>query len=86
MVLNLLPIPLSSFFLIHAFRALHESLHVRSASDSPDGNSTPSSPSIDPDLAMALRLSQEEQDERQQELLREQEMLEKAIRLSMEEK
>uniref|UniRef100_A0A6B2E6R0 Putative ankyrin repeat protein n=1 Tax=Phlebotomus kandelakii TaxID=1109342 RepID=A0A6B2E6R0_9DIPT len=67
-------------------RALHESLHAKS-SETPEGTSTPSSsPSIDPDLAMALRLSQEDQDEQQQVLKKEQEMLEKALQLSMEEK
>lgn len=40
---------------------------------------------IDPDLALALRLSQQEQEEYEQERLREQEMLEKALKLSLQE-
>ncbi|XP_055693789.1 ankyrin repeat domain-containing protein 13D isoform X2 [Lutzomyia longipalpis] len=67
-------------------RALHESLNVGKSSNTPDGDSTSSSTSIDPDLAMAIRLSQEEQDEIQRQQAHELEMLEKAIKLSMEEK
>uniref|UniRef100_A0A1L8DTU1 Putative gpcr-chaperone n=1 Tax=Nyssomyia neivai TaxID=330878 RepID=A0A1L8DTU1_9DIPT len=67
-------------------RALHESLNVGKPSNTPDGDSTSSSTSIDPDLALAIRLSQEEQNEFQRQQASEQEMIEMAIRLSMEEK
>lgn len=40
---------------------------------------------IDADLAMALRISEEEQKERLEELRREEEMIEQALRLSLEE-
>lgn len=40
---------------------------------------------MDPDLAMALRISEHEQRLRQEELQREQEMFEEALRLSLQE-
>ncbi|GAB0090028.1 ankyrin repeat domain-containing protein 13D [Sergentomyia squamirostris] len=69
-------------------RALHESLNLKPQTETSNGDedSTPSTPSIDPDLAMALRLSQEEQEKRQLDLKREEEMLARALQLSMEEK
>lgn len=42
-------------------------------------------PDMDPDLAMALRISEQEQKDRQDELRREQEMFEQALKLSLEE-
>lgn len=42
--------------------------------------------SVDADLAMALRISEQEQQKLQDELKREQEMLEEVLRLSLEEK
>lgn len=45
-----------------------------------------SEPAIDPDLAMALRISEQEQLERQKEIEREQELFEEVLRLSLEEK
>ena len=78
---------------------MHESLYAYphnftntliSASQQPDGNDgdqLPShSPVIDNDLVMALKISEQEQLIRQQELQREQEMIEEAIRLSMLDK
>lgn len=44
------------------------------------------SQSVDTDLAMALRISELEQQKLQEDLKREQEMLEEVIRLSLEEK
>lgn len=41
---------------------------------------------MDPDLAMALRISEQEQRHRQEDLQREQEMIEEALRLSLQEK
>lgn len=41
---------------------------------------------MDPDLAMALRISEQEQRLRQEEIQREQEMIEEALRLSLQEK
>lgn len=43
-------------------------------------------PVVDDDLALALRLSAQEQSQHQQELLREEEMFELALKLSLEEK
>lgn len=40
---------------------------------------------VDPDLAMALRLSRHDQEEYELELQREQEMLEQALKLSLQE-
>lgn len=40
---------------------------------------------IDPDLALALRLSQQEQQEYEQQRQREQQMLEEALKLSLQE-
>lgn len=50
----------------------------------PDG--IPQHAVVDPDLAMALRISEQEQQLRQDELQREQEMIEEALRLSLQEK
>lgn len=41
---------------------------------------------VDDDLAMALQLSAQEQSQRQQDLQREQEMFELALKLSLEDK
>lgn len=41
---------------------------------------------LDADLAMALRISEQEQKQLQDELKREQEMLEEVLRLSLQEK
>lgn len=43
-------------------------------------------PVMDPDLAMALRISEQEQRLRQEELQREEDMIEEALRLSLQEK
>ncbi|KAJ6649333.1 Ankyrin repeat domain-containing protein 13D, partial [Pseudolycoriella hygida] len=60
-------------------RVLHESLYDYL----PTSNEIPT---VDDDLAIALQLSAQEQTQRQQELIREQEMLEMALKLSLEEK
>lgn len=43
-------------------------------------------PMMDPDLAMALRISEQEQHQRQLDIQREQEMIEEALRLSLQDK
>lgn len=43
-------------------------------------------PNVDNDLAMALRISELEQQQLQEEMKREQEMLEEVLRLSLQEK
>lgn len=70
---------------------LHESLQ---SADIVAGNENvnqlpepaPSQYSIDADLAMALRISEQEQQLIQEELKREQEMLDEVLRLSLQEK
>lgn len=47
---------------------------------------SPTTDSLDADLAMALRISEQEQNILQEELKREQEMLEEVLRLSLQEK
>lgn len=47
---------------------------------------SPTTENLDADLAMALRISEQEQHILQEELKREQEMLEEVLRLSLEEK
>lgn len=47
---------------------------------------SPTTGSLDADLAMALRISEQEQNILQEELKREQEMLEEVLRLSLQEK
>lgn len=47
---------------------------------------SPTTDNLDADLAMALRISEQEQQILQEELKREQEMLEEVLRLSLEEK
>lgn len=79
------------FFSSFGFRVLHESLQ---STDVVPGNgdmnqlpnSAPSQYNIDADLAMALRISEQEQNLIQEELKREQEMLEEVLRLSLQEK
>lgn len=72
------------------FRVLHESLQADTVPGNEDVNQPPNpSPSqynIDADLAMALRISEQEQKSFQEELKREQEMLEEVLRLSLQEK
>lgn len=73
------------------FRVLHESLQ---SADVVPGNGNvnqsptpaPSQYNVDADLAMALRISEQEQKLIQEELKREQEMLEEVLRLSLQEK
>lgn len=60
-------------------RVLQESLYEYL----PTSNETPT---VDDDLAIALQLSAQEQSQHQQDLLREQEMFELALKLSLEEK
>lgn len=70
---------------------LHESLYLSGMSTSlgerseGDGEAIASS-GIDSDLAMALRLSELEQKERQLEIERETKMLEEILKLSLQEK
>lgn len=47
---------------------------------------SPTTGNLDADLAMALRISEQEQQILQEELKREQEMLEEVLRLSLQEK
>lgn len=84
------------------FRVLHESLYgYYPTSESvntgngdvnqphqPQQNTAIRSPpeNLDADLAMALRISEQEQKLLQEELKREQEMLEEVLRLSLQEK
>lgn len=51
-----------------------------------NNTSTGSPLTIDADLAMALRISEQEQKQLQEDLKREQQMLEEVLRLSLEEK
>lgn len=85
----------------HHFRVLHESLYgYYPTSESvntgngelnqqqPHQNTAIRTPAdnLDADLAMALRISEQEQKLLQEELKREQEMLEEVLRLSLQEK
>lgn len=72
------------------FRVLHESLYgyqnsIASEAGQPQPNSIFGLSDLDDDLALALRISEQEQQQRQDELRREQEMIEEALRLSLEE-
>ncbi len=62
------------------YRVLQESLYEYL----PTSNELPTT--VDDDLAIALQLSAQEQSQHQQDLLREQEMFELALKLSLEEK
>lgn len=85
-------------FLFLDYRVLHESLYgyyptaesVNTGNGVINTNHTAAirSPAegVDADLAMALRISEQEQQKLQEELRREQEMLEEVLRLSLEEK
>lgn len=62
--------------------------HTQNVSSTIDTNAPqlPDAISIDSDLQMALQISIREQEARQEEILREQQMLEEVLRLSLEEK
>lgn len=64
-----------------------ESNSDRNVSCLPDGIPQQiNEPMMDPDLAMALRISEQEEQQHQLDLQREQEMLEEVLRLSLQEK
>lgn len=68
-------------------RVLHESLcNFQVSTNSPDENYEEENGFLDPDLAMALRLSEQEEKRREVELKKEQDMLEQALKLSLEDK
>lgn len=82
MLVSLLLIAIPTFLcpFSFCFRVLQESLYEYL----PTSNEIPTT--VDDDLAIALQLSAQEQSQRQQDLLREQEMFELALKLSLEEK
>lgn len=60
--------------------------HNRLLMNSPNALREDSHSSLDADLAMALRISQQEQQRMEDELKREEEMLAEVLRLSLQEK
>ena len=60
-------------------------MHVQTGSPTSEDDDDGGFRYMDPDLAMALRLSQQDQQQYEQELQREQEMLEQVLKLSMQE-
>ena len=92
---HLVNISLDNRFICYIHRALQESLLTSfqassSSSNSGQNNSEDVTDSIpdymDPNLELAIKLSQEEERRREEDARREQEMLEQVLRLSLEEK
>lgn len=88
----MIPKPLPSWFcflLFVLYRVLQESLcAVNTTGGSPvseDDDDDGGFKYIDPDLALALRLSQQDQQQYELERKREQEMIEQALKLSLQE-
>lgn len=73
---------------LYGYYPTAESVNTGNGVINPNNGTAIRSPieSVDADLAMALRISEQEQQKLQDELKREQEMLEEVLRLSLEEK
>lgn len=73
-------------FLIPHCRALELSLGYTNGTNGENNGALSPAFATEDDLTLALRVSMEEQNRRELELRREQEMIEEAIRLSLQEK